>query len=122
MLVYLPSFQVQFAPLFPKVGHFGHCQLRLIQALRCGTRRGHLIDPQRGALLQALQRLWDGLLCKVSSGIVIVVSLSVFLTVFVHVCTVQCFYSACNNSQTVELLEEWNGLVWAVDPFRTLLC
>lgn len=26
----------------------------LIQALRCGTRRGHLIDPQRGALLQEL--------------------------------------------------------------------
>ena len=26
---------------------------RLLQALRSGTRRGHLIDPKRGALLQA---------------------------------------------------------------------
>lgn len=34
-----------------------HLLMRLLQALRSGTRRGHLIDPQRGALLQDRQFL-----------------------------------------------------------------
>ena len=79
--------------------------------MRCGTRRGHLIDPQRGALLQALQLVklqcfYGGFLFKS-----VCVECLFFKCVFyLSVCNVN------NNSQMIELVEDGNGLVWAVHP------